>query len=373
MRIAYVSLHWPRTKNSGVGRKIIDQMAAWRQHGHTVQFFSHHNDVNDIEALVDGTNIIYQAPKGIVGRPILEINRCLAASRLVNALREYSPDLIYLRWSMYVFPSHRMFQIAPVVVEINTNDVTQHKMLGPVLSTYNRLTRGIYYSKASGLVFVSGELIKSNEFTSFSSPKRVIPNAINLSENLPLEAPKNERPRLGFIGTPDIPWQGVDKLVRLAELCPELDVDVIGFDSLEGWTKLPPNLYLHGYLSKKEAREILAGVDVGMGTLALHRKAMNETSALKTCEYLAYGIPIILPYEETSLVGVNLDTILRIPNTEDNIETSWESIRDFAFSMRGKRVKPEQIAPFVGSEFIESERLNFFIKCIDGYNKSNEK
>ena len=46
----------------------------------------------------------------------------------------FHPDLIYLRWGMYVFPSHKFFDIAPVVVEINTNDVLQHKVLGQVLS-----------------------------------------------------------------------------------------------------------------------------------------------------------------------------------------------------------------------------------------------
>ncbi len=39
MRIAYVSLHWPRTLVSGVGKKIARQISAWTAAGHEVQFF----------------------------------------------------------------------------------------------------------------------------------------------------------------------------------------------------------------------------------------------------------------------------------------------------------------------------------------------
>ncbi len=45
MRIAYVSLHWPRTVESGVGKKIIQQKSAWQKAGHEVQFFMHMQQV----------------------------------------------------------------------------------------------------------------------------------------------------------------------------------------------------------------------------------------------------------------------------------------------------------------------------------------
>lgn len=371
MRIAYVSLHWPRKKTSGVGRKIEDQISAWRKNGHVVQFFSHRTEVPDPEELVGGESFIYAAPTGKIGKIVTEFNRCLAVFPLIKALRAFAPDLIYLRWSMYVFPSHLFFTIAPVVLEVNTNDVSQHEMLGPILSTYNKMTRGIYYANASGLVFVSNEMVKSKNFSRFAPPKRVITNGINLEENLPLPAPQNERPRLGFIGTPKIAWQGEDKLVRLAELCPDVDIDIIGFDSLDGVSVLPPNLHLYGYLNKEKSRYVLSKVDVGIGTLALHRKAMEETSALKICEYLAYGIPIILPYQDTALIGLNLDTILRIPNTETSIEDTWMTIRDFAYRMKGRRVDRNLVAERIGTDYLEATRLEFFQECF--IRKSSKK
>jgi hypothetical protein len=366
MRIAYISLHWPRIKSSGIGRKITEQIMYWRQAGHEVEFFSHRTDINTEEILLEGRNIVFKTVPGLVGFFVTEFGRCLAVLKLLNSVKEYNPDLIYLRWGMYVFPLSRMFAISPVVIEINTNDYQQHKTLGIVLSTYNRLTRYLLFKRATGLVFVSNELAKNKYFSRFHRPGVVISNGIDLKENLPVPAPGNPRPRLGFIGTPHMEWHGVDKLIKLASQCPDLDIDIIGLDKLEVDEVQPPNLFFHGYLDKEKSREVLSRVDVGLGTLALHRINMHETSALKSREYLAYGIPIILPYKETDLDDLNLDTILILPNTEENIVENWEKIRDFAFRMRGRRVDRAVIAPRIDSGQKEAARLRFFESCITG-------
>ncbi len=369
MRIAYVTLHWPRRKASGIGRKIEEQMAAWRQEGHTVQLFSHRTPVEHPEELVDGLSFEYQP----AGKLITEVNRCRAVPGMVHAVKEFAPDVIYLRWSMYVFPSHGLFRVAPVVVEINTDDVSQHEMLGKIYSTYNRLTRGIFLKNAAGLVFTSSELQACNSFAPYNRPDVVIANGIDLSQNPESPAPDNARPRIGFIGTPDLSWQGVDKIVRLAELCPDLDIDVIGFDGLEDGSRKPDNLYFHGYLEKDEARAVLSKDDVGLGTLALHRKGMDEASSLKTREYLAYGIPVIIPYIDTDLADLKIDTILCIPNTEDTVDQNWQAIHDFAFRMRGRRVDRELISQRIDSHIKEKVRLQFFDTCRHGSNTRNEK
>ncbi|HEX7555991.1 MAG TPA: hypothetical protein VF338_05155 [Leptolinea sp.] len=306
---------------------------------------------------------VYDTPGGLVGKVLTEINRCRAVLPLIRAVQDFAPDLIYLRWGMYVFPSQRIFKIAPVVVEINTNDVSQHEMLGAVLSFYNRLTRGIFLSRAAGLVYTSSELEKCESFAAYHRPGIVIANGIDMTRNTSVPAPHNIRPRIGFIGTPDLPWQGVDKLIRLAMLCPDLDIDVIGFDSFNDGQLQPSNLYFHGYLDQEKSREILSGVDIGLGTIALHRKAMNEASPLKTREYLAYGIPVIVPYQDTDLDDLNIDTILRLQNTEDNMEQNWKRIRDFAIKMQGQRVDRAKISHRIDSEIKEQTRLKFFTEC----------
>ena len=140
MRIAYVSLHWPRTRNTGVGKKIQSQITAWRSRGHEARLFMHTSKHEPASDLIEAEIIPYEAR----GKFQTELNRIRAAQALVGAVEGYHPDIIYLRYGIYVYPAHRLMKIAPVIEEINTNDLTQHEDLGGVYSLYNRLTRGIF-------------------------------------------------------------------------------------------------------------------------------------------------------------------------------------------------------------------------------------
>ncbi|OQX62456.1 MAG: hypothetical protein B5M51_06140 [Anaerolinea sp. 4484_236] len=96
-----------------------------------------HTEDTRAPGLLPGEKFFYPSHKGITRR---EIGRIRAAREMLSAVKRYHPDLIYLRYGMYVFPIHRLMSIAPVVEEINTNDLEQHKELGFVYASYNRLT-----------------------------------------------------------------------------------------------------------------------------------------------------------------------------------------------------------------------------------------
>jgi hypothetical protein len=86
---------------------------------------------------------------------------------------------------------------------------------------------------------------------------------------------------------------------------------------------------------------------------------MEEACPLKTRECLAYGVPMVLPYIDNDINNLDCDFLLKIPNKEDNMLTHGKIIRDFAYQMRGKRVKRELIAS-LDDEKKEAERLEFF-------------
>jgi lipid A disaccharide synthetase len=87
---------------------------------------------------------------------------------------------------------------------------------------------------------------------------------------------------------------------------------------------------------------------------------MEEASSLKSREYLAYGLPMVLAYRDTDLDELDVDFLLKIPNTEDNIITHGRLIRDFAYKMRGKRVDRDIIAPLIDNQAKEKKRIEFF-------------
>ncbi len=356
MRIAYVSLHWPRTRNSGVGKKIQSQIQAWKARDHDARLFMHTSSHEAQSDLIEADYFFYRPANKIK----TELERIAAMSRMIEVIRKYQPDVIYLRYSIYVFPAHRLMDIAPVIEEINTNDVTQHEQLGLIYNFYNRLTRGIFLRRVHGLVAVSRELASSSAFTYFRKPTVVIANGIDLDSIRPLPAPYNETPHLFFIATPGYSWHGVDKLVTLARMYPDLTVNIVGYDHLDGVENLPMNIHLHGYLNPETYLNLLSKSDVAMSTLALYRKNMQEASPLKTRECLAYGLPLVFAYTDTDLDEASSDFLLKIPNKEDNIQTHAQSIHDFAYRMRGRRADREFLKKYIDANQKETMRLSFF-------------
>jgi hypothetical protein len=356
MRIVYVSLHWPRTLKSGVGKKIQSQMRAWNHMGHETRLFMHTEYYEPRSDLIEGDYFFYRTS----GKLMTEWNRMMAIPSLIAAVRQFHPDIIYLRYSIYVFPAHHLMDVAPVVEEINTNDLTQHEELGRIYSLYNRLTRGIFLRRVSGLVTVSNELCNSAAFKSYNKPTRVLANGADLNDFPELPAPSNAVPRLVFIGNPGYLWHGVDKLVTLARLAPDLQVDIIGYRELLGLEPLPQNITLHGYVTQQEYQNVLASADAAISSLALHRVQLEEASPLKSRECLAFGLPLIMAYNDTDLHTVDCDFLLKIPNTEDNVQTHAEAIRDFAYRMRGRRADRVLLQKYIDTQHKEATRLAFF-------------
>lgn len=359
MRITSISLHWPRTLNSGVGKKMDRQIKTWQAGGHEARLFMHTSQYAPLSNLVPAEVIPYDS----AGKARTEFNRIVAAKLLVKAVRAYNPDVIYLRLGMYVYPVHGLANIAPLIGETNTNDLTQHEGLGKIYALYNRLTRGILLRRLNGLVAVSRELAQASAFAGFYKPTRVIANGIDLENFEPLPAPSNSTPRLAFIGNPGYLWHGVDKLVTLARLIPDIHLDVIGYDNLPGFDILPENFHLHGYLSAGEYKAILGKADAAIGSLGLHRIGLEEASPLKSRECLALGLPLVLAYIDTDLHDLEADFLLKIPNKEDNIQTHGQAIRDFAYRMRGNRVDRNLIAS-IDQIVKETERIRFFEEII---------
>lgn len=361
MKIAYISLHWARTFSSGVGKKIHRQIETWKLLGHEVRLFMHSETRRDPN-LLPGEKFFYPSQAGITQR---ELGRVRAAKKMLQAVKKYQPDIIYLRYGIYVYPLHRLASIAPVVEEINTNDIEQHKELGLAYSLYNRLTRGLFLNSVSGLNCVSRELAESPVFTRYKKPTQVIANGIDLAQLQSLAPPVNRLPRLLFLGAPGNSWHGIDKISKLAQLLPDIHIDIIGYKSLPKGLPAPENLSLHGYLSSQDYFSVLKQADAAISSLAMHRVKLHEASPLKSREYLAYGLPVILAYKDTDLDQLDVDYLLKIPNTENNILTHGKLIRDFAYAMRGKRVNREEIAPYIDSRIKEKKRLAFFQEIID--------
>ncbi|MBM3182111.1 MAG: glycosyltransferase family 4 protein [Chloroflexi bacterium] len=358
MRIAYVTVHVaPEIMQGGVGKKIRTQISIWRGLGHEVTLFS----LTPAEIpFPEERQFVFNAKTNLLKR---ESNRALGLMRMLDAIREYKPNVIYLRFGLYSYPLHRLFKIAPVVLETNSDDRQEYQKRGAFFHWMNRLTRNLTFGSASGIITPSHELVNVL-LPKRNKPFRVISNGIDLTQAETLPPTNNKQPVITMVCSPGMKWHGVDKLMKFAEKTPDVFVNLVGYSEKDLDMPAPTNVKLHGFLDKQGVRDVLAQTDAALGTLALHRNQMEEASVLKVREALAYGIPVVIAFHDTDLHDVELETILRIPNTEENVAENAERIRKFAYDMIGKRVDINSVALYLDQRKKEETRLEFFNQLV---------
>lgn len=353
MKIAYF-LNWESRWGKGILRKVLGHVRAWMAAGNEVRIFMLSPDEH-VQELVRQSDPEITL---VVRRHANIADRLIQYGPLTHMAAAWRPDIVYLRYAGYYYDLARLAGKIPLALEINTDDLNEYRLVSFYHNWYNRLTRHLLLGKAAGMVFVTHELARKPSFASFGKPGAVIANGIDLAQYTPLPPASNASPRLAFIGSGGAPWHGVDKIRLLAEHCPDWEFDIIGSsaDDLQG--PAPANLHMHGLLDRARYEPILARSDVAIGTLALHRNQMQEAAPLKVREYLAFGLPTIIGYDDTDLAAP-IPEVLKLPNTPENVSANLEAIRQFVLRVKGTRVPRARIAHLDGGQK-EQRRLAFF-------------
>ncbi len=350
MRIAFVA--HVNGGRSGVFHKIAGQIAEWRARGH---------EVRALVATRDDTTPWTELQDVACHRYGGAVSRLNAMTRLVREARAFRPDVVYVRWDMFYPPMLWFPRRAALVAEVNTDDLAEYALGSSGRARYNSATRRFLLGRARALVFVTDELSASPSFRSFRGQHRVVTNGVRLDDYPHLPAPANERPRLAFVGTAGQPWHGIDKIVRLAAIRPDWQFDLVGMGTTT--VDAPPNVTWHGQLERQGVLAVLARADVGIGTLALHRKSMSEACSLKVREYLAVGLPVMYAYRDLDADSLGRYS-LRISNSETNVEDDLAQIDSFVAASMGVRVPRASIA-HIDMAHKEAERLALFEALAD--------
>ena len=352
MRIAY-ACYWFLLERDGVVAKIEAQVAQWRANGHEVEVFCLARVYPAQQATKPPWRMFFfESPYG----------RYTGTRELVAAVRAWNPDVVYLRYDLFLPPLPQLVREFSTVVEINADDREEARLRiarARLASAFNEVNRRVLLSRARGLVCVTHELARSPNFTRFDKPTITIGNGVDLDAVAELPPASNERPRVIFLGSARQVWHGVDKIAWLAERMPEADFDVVGYRPEYIDIPLPPNMVVHAPLARADYEPLLARADMAVGTLALHRKNMREACPLKVREYLAHGLPVVVGYADTDFVGVDAWYLLRLPNEESNVRDHVDDVRQFLGEVRGRRVPRAEVADRIGSQAKERRRLEF--------------
>jgi Glycosyltransferase Family 4 len=350
VRIAY-ACRVAAYQTDGVNNKISMQVAHWRRAGHDVHLLclSPRADAAGAEPAVPGTVFAYGG--------VVELARATVA--LAAATRRLAPDVVYLRYDLFVPPLPPLLTPLPVVVEINTDNRREARVEGRVGWAYNELSRKATLRPTTGLVCVTHELARSDDLTRYAKPTAVIGNGADPALTAAVPPANGTRPAAVMLLGYPAAWAGVDKVVALAEAMPELDLHLVGSRDHVPRGPLPANVHVHGRLPRDGYREVLGGADFGIGPLALHRIGMSEASPLKVREYLLHGLPVLTAHEDTDFLGEEPWFLRRLPNREDNVATGVPAIRAWAKSVAGRRVPRGDVVSRLGMEGKEAARLAF--------------
>ncbi len=335
MRVAYLAA-WRGGLASGPFKKIAGQLSAWQTQGVEVALFA----TTAGHVLADWQRLglpgLVVAPTG--GMAVKWRER----RQLVNALLQWGPDVVYERHALWTPSLGRMSRAVPTVLEVNGDDVREYTLHSRSKGLYNRLTRDANFRRAVGLVHVTHELANLPSYRKFGLPHVVVGNGIDLDKVPHLAPTRSAVPRLVWLGDPTSPFNSLEHIVQLAELRPAWGFDVVGPQPPAGRERMP-NVVWHPPGGPDVYRPILAGADVGIGTLDAYRTGMQQASALKVREYLASGLATLVGYQDTDFPE-DVPHLLRIPNRRDSISSSLPRIDRFVEHWHGRRVTRAAVA-----------------------------
>lgn len=81
----------------------------------------------------DASQFVFRPPRKSpsgVKFVLREIARSNALTKLISQVRQYQPDIIYFRFGLFTVPLQRLFKVAPLVLEVNSNDYAEYRSRG---------------------------------------------------------------------------------------------------------------------------------------------------------------------------------------------------------------------------------------------------
>jgi glycosyltransferase involved in cell wall biosynthesis len=272
-------------------------------------------------------------------------------------VKEWKPDVIYIRSAYYTPAVIPLLDTVASCIEINTNEDVERQQLGKLQYLYFKLSSAYVLNRVKGIVSVTREIARLPRYVNARKPIKVIANGIPLTGCAPVRSSSAKEPVLVMMATGNYAWHGLDKLVALARRFPRWKIHLLGDAEIPAEVRSCENILAHGLMKRSEYEPLLAEAHVGLGSLALHRKKMEEACPLKVREYLRYGLPVVGGYTDTDIPDGS-DYFLNVGNHEHNVKESLDRIEAFVMQWMHRRVEPAAIA-HLDYNFKEQERLAF--------------
>jgi glycosyltransferase involved in cell wall biosynthesis len=318
-------------QEQGVKKKILDKIFFIKNAGVNISllFVVDVVDINDKESNrpydLLGVNYSFAAffsRLPLLWRLSVLLRQKITYATLSEYLHQRDYDLILMRYPISDFFLHQFMKRHShqfrIVFEHNTVEESELRLRSRNSYWYGYL----YWSemkfarlvrkRASGLISVTREIEKwQSHLVNGKVPSVTISNGIDVSRT---KLKITKRPReiwvinLLLLAGSEAPWHGVDILLNSLAACQNsngIHCYVAGrIDAAStARARQMPNVTLLDHQSQEDLDALVEKCHIGVGSLALFRNNMAEGCTLKVREYWARGLPFIIGYDDTDLMG----------------------------------------------------------------------
>jgi uncharacterized protein involved in tolerance to divalent cations len=355
----------------GVSKKIVNQIKIWNNLGveaHAFILVPPYIQRSALPALDIPKTFIFARPSRLsMLNKTFQLSKFLIFPDLSASLKEFAPNHIYLRYELFkpfMLTIRRFMRTSNISLEINMLDQDERTALASTLgkrliSIYNNLTRGLVFRLARKYICVTNEIANHYSIKKYHRPTHVSFNSIDVKSNsFRKEVHSREIPNILLIVANEQPWHGVDILREIAiRTVGRLNFMLVGNFQTE--IKSPNVSYL-GRLEKEKLDIVVKNSDIAISSLAFQRSGLQEGCPLKTRDYLAWGLPTILGYEDSIFWRTEKpEWILQVDFQKKTSKSQIEEIIHFCDKMQDYIIPKELVIPLVDSTQIEQSRLDF--------------
>lgn len=362
-KILYL-LELNRSESSiGVINKVLSQSKCFQECGYELKIFTY--CISDCVRDVVGVNHICLYKNKTEKSNLLLKYKLL--QKIEKLLKEEKPDIIYIRDTLFYFNFHSILShYAPTFIEIQTNVLSEIKLTRKKRYYIEKILKRRYLRSLSGLVCITQE-IANIEKKYNNKPTFIIGNGIDKDQisfiKKDIASEYRDYINLLFIGSPNMPWHGIERLIDSFKFAKNKDkfmLHIVGYENI--FNILDDNIKFYGLINDKNMMDKLFAVsDIGIGTLALYKKNMNQAAALKIRHYLAKGLPVIIGYDDVDLQS-DLPFVLKVANDESLL--SFQIIEEFHYKSKLYR-ENGHICKYVNDNLCWNEKIKKLIEFIE--------
>ena len=357
MRIAYLIEVNPY-KNSGIVKKINDQIEFWVQQGHDVEPFilwpklKNGNKNYFVRGRLYSNEILNKLPDNFIKTYLTKI---FTLPKIDKDLSQFSPDVLYIRQNIWYPGLTSVLSKYNTILEVNTVDTIE-------INHYSKFKKMVYnfgrekvLNSSKGIISVSPDILKHYEqYTHLL--KKVVSNGINLSKINKIKKDENlDRVNFVFVGSNSMKWHGIDRIIELAKKFNEYFFNIVGYNKSD-FKEVPNNMKFYGWVEKEELIEIYSKNHFGLGSFSNYLVGKKIDSTLKVREYLAYGLPVLLGHIDVDFK--DCEFVFKITD-DDGDFIDREEIKEYVEKNKNLIIDNKHLE-IIDSSVKEKERLSFF-------------